>query len=565
MNSKAFEIQKQIRDNQLTLTEFMKDLNYWEKDIESKDTLLRKEKGHYTQNQSLITESYNEKEKNELQKDKYKSENNKKIMESLKRDKNSIKNFYDKWDKFNVEEEIKEIEESSKENEIKSKVIPSIIRQNNLILNKKNVQSESVGDTSVTISNVSETRNQLNDPFYFLEVLKRESNTFFKLKNYYKAIDLLNQALNLIDKTDKTYIDDIATNEELKCKINSLYFQLYSNRGNNYLKLNLYKDSLSDLKKAFNINNCDVKVIYRLSFVYYKLMIYDNSITMINYLYNLYNDSKINIGENELDLFKDLENDVLSSVEADYRKDNKELKVIKWENEDENYDIIFTKEISTSDNKLSTEYKSNTTYNIDREINQNIQNSDNKEDSSDTFITDTDIKNDKKEKSSINDESGFEYRFSKSKFKEIKEGIIIEHVNNIIKDCSSSKLKLAFSNLNNHKDKLNLKCHLILQINPDEIPTIFKNDLDKDILREILECVENILPENIESIIKILSNLMKVNRFSLIIKFIKKQRKLILFLVLTSIFNSLEKLIYSNSSNQIYESLFIQIKDQYFK
>lgn len=510
----------------------MKDLNYWEKEIDSKDTMLRKENKNFPKYESLIVQS--EKEKNEISNEKkYKSENNKKIIESLKRDKNSIKNFYDQWDKFNIDEEIREIEESSNDlkNEKSEKIVPSIIKQNNLILNKKNVNNgnnDNNTDNSVTISNVSETRNQINDPFYFLEVLKREANTYFKLKNYYKSIDLLNQALSLIEKTQNTYSDDIATNDELKIKMNNLNFQLHSNRGNSYLKINSYKESLADLKKAFNINNKDVKVIYRLAFVYFKLMIYDNSITLINYLYNLVDKSLLSIGENELNLFKELENDVLISIEADYKKDNKELMVVKWENEEENYDIIFTKEINTSDNQnQNIETTSNNQYNKIEKSNENVSKmySQQISDEDKRKTHNIEIKENSEEVNKKDQE--LEYRFSKSKFEEIKEELIIEHVNNIIKDCTSSKLKLAFSNLNYHKDKLNLKCHLLLQINHDDIPNIFKNDLDKDILREILECVENILPENVDVIINILSKLMKVSRFSLIIKFIKKQCKIL--------------------------------------
>ena len=51
---KFFEIQKQIKHNQMSMTEYMKDFTNWEKEINTKDSLLNKEVNSYPKQQSVV-------------------------------------------------------------------------------------------------------------------------------------------------------------------------------------------------------------------------------------------------------------------------------------------------------------------------------------------------------------------------------------------------------------------------------------------------------------------------------------------------------------------------------
>ena len=87
---KLIEIQKNIRENSQNIQEYFKDLYNWEKDIVVKDNKLR---GIESQATSSVV---NEIPKVIKKEDKITSE------DKLKRDKDSIKYFYDRWDKFKI-------------------------------------------------------------------------------------------------------------------------------------------------------------------------------------------------------------------------------------------------------------------------------------------------------------------------------------------------------------------------------------------------------------------------------------------------------------------------------
>ena len=87
---KLIEIQKNIRENSQNIQEYFKDLYNWEKDIVVKDNKLR---GIESQATSSVV---NEIPKVIKKEDKITSE------DKLKRDKASIKDFYDRWDKFKI-------------------------------------------------------------------------------------------------------------------------------------------------------------------------------------------------------------------------------------------------------------------------------------------------------------------------------------------------------------------------------------------------------------------------------------------------------------------------------
>jgi hypothetical protein len=96
---RMIEIQKNIRENSENINQYFKDLYSWEKDIVKKDNQLR---GIETQTPVVTKEVANEKKKKEKKKKNKNEGETDKTSERMKRDKASIKDFYDRWDKFNI-------------------------------------------------------------------------------------------------------------------------------------------------------------------------------------------------------------------------------------------------------------------------------------------------------------------------------------------------------------------------------------------------------------------------------------------------------------------------------
>lgn len=108
MSNDTIFLQKQIMENSKSINEYFKDLFDWEKDISKRDQIVKGEsvKNPIQINKNLIkneTENSKEKEidnlsnKEEVTDNVSRNENN---AVKLKRDINSIKDYYKEWDKF---------------------------------------------------------------------------------------------------------------------------------------------------------------------------------------------------------------------------------------------------------------------------------------------------------------------------------------------------------------------------------------------------------------------------------------------------------------------------------
>ena len=131
-----------------------------------------------------------------------------------------------------------------------------------------------------------------------------------------------------------------------------------------------------------------------------------------------------------------------------------------------------------------------------------------------------------------NNENNF--NISKKKYEEkkilkkedIRQFIYDNQMNNI----SASSFKYAFKNLGND---ITAKKDYLLKINPVNLPTIFKTDLDKDSLLDIFRCFN--LFENEYQIVEYLKNIIKIPRIKLVIQLISKKYKNIIFDVLDNL------------------------------
>ena len=487
MNEKFIEVQKQIRENQMAMSQYMKEFVSWEKEINTKDNLLKKEVNSYPKEQSIIVEK------------EHKSSKNKEIKENLKRDGSSIQNYYDQWNKFDVNAEIEEIEDSTN---------PTIIKPFQM--------NKSLAASNVKVS-VSNNRNTMYDPDFNAELLKRDGISFFKIKNYNKSIEFFTMGLNIKNLSN-----------------NNIIFSLYNNRGNCYLKQFMYKEALKDFESAFMINANDLKITYRLAFTYFKLNKFHYCLKVISYA-NKINSDTLSTQTDEGKLFNMLLIDALSQVE--FEKNRVKEKIRKVDNyifEDDNIkDNPYTSivDITEDDNGTIIEMAQNDNVTQIKEKLKTPQ------------APIVKIRNENDIKATVEGKSS-----NKQMEITIKKQDLINFVDeSTTKNITASSFRLAFSNFRNSELK-EQKNNFLLSITPEQIPIIFKNDLDKEILKEILDCIESILPNNQDQLIKILSNLSNTNRFSLIVKFLKKDS-------LKTIFSKFDLK---------YDSLLITIRDKFY-
>ena len=101
---------------------------------------------------------------------------------------------------------------------------------------------------------------------------------------------------------------------------------------------------------------------------------------------------------------------------------------------------------------------------------------------------------------------------------------------NQMDNISASSFKYAFKNFGND---ITAKKDYLLKINPTNLPTIFKTDLDKDSLLDIIRCFN--LFEHESQIIEYLKNIIKIPRIKLVIQLISKKYKNIIFDVLDNL------------------------------
>ena len=112
------------------------------------------------------------------------------------------------------------------------------------------------------------------------------------------------------------------------------------------------------------------------------------------------------------------------------------------------------------------------------------------------------------------------------KKEDIRQFIYDNQMDNI----SASSFKYAFKNFGND---ITAKKDYLLKINPTNLPTIFKTDLDKDSLLDIFRCFN--LFEHEYQIVEYLKNIIKIPRIKLVIQLISKKYKNIIFDVLDNL------------------------------
>ena len=170
---KSIAIQKQIMENSRALSEYYKDFDDWVKEMNSKDKMLTQLKSSEPKAPVISTkleenESSNPPKKEDPTKMKY------------KRDKNSIKDYYDNWDRVDADAELVDVDTKIG---INSETTAASLYNDK----KKSNPHQNIG-ISIKSNRILDNANSQIDK------IKREANGNFVIKNFNKSIELYTTA-----------------------------------------------------------------------------------------------------------------------------------------------------------------------------------------------------------------------------------------------------------------------------------------------------------------------------------------------------------------------------------
>ena len=368
---KAILLQRQIMDNSRNVTEYYKDFENWVEEMNKKDTKILSIKSKEPQKEVII----NDDNEIELKKEKIKKAKEIARQNKLKRDGNSIKDYYDNWDRVNEDDELIDVE---------SKITMNNTTNEEIIKNLYNEKQKSNADKNVSISIKSNrNRNNLNSNTNIykdeiterIEKLKKEANINFLIENYNKSIELYTYAIELLPKLNKSNIE-----ENKKISIN-----LYNNRGNCQIKMRNYKVGIKDFTKVLNYEQDNLKGLYRRGICYLNLDKYNLAFDDLLRAYEITNE-----GPQKEEIKKEL-NNVISKINSMINKERKKMTNFIF-NENAEFtkikinDLPSAKILKDTDNLISVQNKDNKNNNnkakdklkVEEQKNNNNVNNDNK-------------------------------------------------------------------------------------------------------------------------------------------------------------------------------------------
>ena len=301
---KAILLQKQIMDNSRNINEYYKDFENWVEDMNKKDNKLLNIKSKEPEKRVII----NEEAELELKKEKIRKARELAKQNKLKRDGNSIKDYYDNWDKVNEEDELIDVE---------SKISMNTTSNEDIIKNLYNEKQKSNAEKNVSISiksNRNINRNNLNNKIVDeiterIEKLKKESNINYLIENYNKSIELYTYAIELLPKLNKNNVE-----ENKKMSIN-----LYNNRGNCQIKMKNYKVGIKDFTRVLNVDPNNLKGLYRRGICYLNTDKYNLAFDDLMKAYEVANE-----GNEKNEIKKEL-NNVVSKINSMITKERKKM------------------------------------------------------------------------------------------------------------------------------------------------------------------------------------------------------------------------------------------------
>lgn len=505
---KAILLQRQIIDNSRNINEYYRDFESWVDEMNNKDKIISSIKSKEPEKKAII----NDEAEIELKKEKIRKAKELAKANKLKRDGNSIKDYYDNWDRVNEDDELIDVE---------TKISMNSTSNEEIIKNLYNEKQKSNADKNVSIS-IKSNRNihrnnenvKITDEITErIEKLKKESNINYLIQNYNKSIELYTFAIELLPKMNKDNVE-----ENKKMTIN-----LYNNRGNCQIKMKNYKVGIKDFTKVLNIDPNNLKALYRRGICYLNSDKYNLAFDDLMKAYDI---SKEGNEKNEIK--KELTN-VVSKINTMITKERRKMTDFVF-NENAEFikvkinDLPSAKVLRDTDNLISVQVPHPNSKNNKKEEQKNNDDNNNN------------YKNSKKDNNKdINNKDGENsFNVSKKKYEEkkiLKKEDIRQFIyDNQMSNISASSFKYAFKNFGND---LTAKKDYLLKINPVNLPTIFKTDLDKDSLLDMFRCFN--LFEHQSQVIEYIKNIIKIPRIKLVIQLISKKYKNIIFDVLDNL------------------------------
>ena len=104
--AKSIALQRQIVENSKNINQYYTEFNDWVEDMNKKDNILTQIKLKEPKKEVIVSSSEDERERLEKIKNAHKEAQ----MNKYKRDKNSIKDYYDNWDKVDADAELVDVD-----------------------------------------------------------------------------------------------------------------------------------------------------------------------------------------------------------------------------------------------------------------------------------------------------------------------------------------------------------------------------------------------------------------------------------------------------------------------
>jgi L-2-hydroxyglutarate oxidase LhgO len=104
--AKSIALQRQIVENSKNINQYYTEFNDWVEDMNKKDNILTQIKLKEPKKEVIVSSGEDEKERLEKIKNAHKEAQ----MNKYKRDKNSIKDYYDNWDKVDADAELVDVD-----------------------------------------------------------------------------------------------------------------------------------------------------------------------------------------------------------------------------------------------------------------------------------------------------------------------------------------------------------------------------------------------------------------------------------------------------------------------
>ncbi len=467
--AKSIALQRQIVENSKNINQYYTEFNDWVEDMNKKDNILTQIKLKEPKKEVIVSSGEDEKERLEKIKNAHKEAQ----MNKYKRDKNSIKDYYDNWDKVDADAELVDVDSGI-----------SINSNSNYVKELYNEKKKSNAHSNISVS-IKNSRDQFKNPNSQVEKLKNEANINFAIQNYNKSIELYTYAMGLMPKGDKS----------------QLTINLYNNRGNCQIKMQNHKMGIQDFTKVLEIDNNNIKALYRRGICYNNTDKYNLAFQDLNQAF------KLSKTEKEKEMIKSEMDKTIENINKLIQRERGKMLNFSF-NENSQYtkintiDILSSNQLKDEDNLIVFERPEEEKNNKEKEKKEEEE-------------IKKPIKNYIPTKPIIKKE-------------EIKQFIYDTTMNNI----NASSFKYAFRNLGND---IPAKKDYLLKVNPEFFPQIFKTDLDKDTLLDIIKCLK--IVENEGQIIDYLKGISKISRIKLIIQLIPRKQKV----ELIELFEKLEK------------------------